>query len=442
MVVLLTGASGFIGSHLLVALREAGHVVIAVARHAIDGVQTIRADFMQDTDARIWIPRLQGVDAVINAVGILRESREQSFDRIHSRTPQALFDACAQVGVQRVIQVSALGANAGATGYFRSKHAADTYLQSLRLDWTIVQPSLVYGAGGTSARLFTLLASLPLIGLPGDGEQLVQPIHIDDLCAAIVHALAVQNTSQRIIPLVGPQALPYREFLARLRTRMGLGKPRFIPIPRPLMKLGTSLAQHLPGSLLDPETLAMLDAGNVADPQLTTALLGHSPRSADRFVECESRDSIRRAAQLSWLLPLLRVSIACVWLGTAAVSFGLYPVEASYALLQRVGAPASLQPLLLYGAASLDLLLGLGTLFLRRRRWLWISQIALIVGYTILISWRLPEFWLHPYGPILKNLPMVVGIYVVYVLEGEPAYKSQVTSQKRRRSGRERAQKN
>lgn len=320
--------------------------------------------------------------------------------------------------MRRAIQISALGANNGATGYFRSKHAADTHLESLQLDWTIVQPSLVYGPGGTSARLFTLLASLPFIGLPGDGRQLVQPLHIDDACAAIVNSLSMQNTFRRTIPLVGPQPLPYRELLTRLRTQMGLRKPRFIAIPRPLMRFGASLAQHLPGSLLDPETLTMLDAGNVADPQATTELLGHRPRGVENFVEFESRDSTRRMAQLSWLLPLLRISIACVWLWTAAVSFGLYPAEASYALLQRVGVPASLQSLLLYGAATLDLLLGLGTLFLHRRRWLWLAQIALIVGYTCLISWRLPEFWLHPYGPILKNIPMMAGIYAMYALEG------------------------
>jgi uncharacterized protein YbjT (DUF2867 family) len=419
MVVLLTGASGFIGSHLLAALRAAGHVPIAVARHDVGEVQTIRADFMQDTDVQVWTPRLAGVDAVINAVGILRETREQSFECIHSRTPQALFEACAQAGVQRVVQISALGADAGKTAYFRSKHVADACLESLPLEWTIMQPSLVYGPGGTSARLFTLLASLPLIGLPGKGQQLVQPIHIDDVCNAIVRSLSAHGAVRRTIPLVGPHALAYREFLTRLRTQMGLGKPRFISIPLPLMKLGASLAQHLPGSLLDPETLSMLEAGNVADPQSTAELLGRPPRGVDDFVPGESHDSTRRDAQLFWLLPLLRISIACVWLWTAVVSFGLYPVEASYALLERVGVPTSLQPLFLYGAATLDSLLGLGTLFLRQRKWLWIAQIALILGYTFLISWRLPEFWLHPYGPILKNLPMLAMIYAMYVLEGE-----------------------
>jgi uncharacterized protein YbjT (DUF2867 family) len=417
MVILLTGATGFIGLHLLAALRSAGHGVIAAARHDVPNVQTIRVDFARDTDAETWMPRLKGIDVVINAVGILRESAQQSFDLTHTRAPEALFDACARSGVKRVIQVSALGADSGTTGYFRSKHKADEHLASLQLDWTIFQPSLVYGAGGTSARLFTLLASLPIIGLPGAGRQLVQPIHIDDVCTAIVRSIEMPQTFRRSIALVGRDPLAYRDFLARLRTQMGLSKPVFISIPIGVMEMGASVMQHLPGSLLDPETLAMLNAGNTADPTPTEEILNRPPLAIDHFIPRDTREEVRTFAQLQWLLPVLRMSIAAVWLWTAAVSFGLYPTDASNDLLRRVGAPEAFRPLLLYGAAALDLLLGMGTLFLRKRHWLWLTQIALIIGYTGLISWRLPEFWLHPYGPILKNLPMLAAIYVLDVLE-------------------------
>lgn len=418
MIILLTGASGFIGLHLLHALHRAGHVVIAAGRRDVAGVRTIRADFSEDTDAARWISRLQNIDVAINAVGILRETSQQSFESTHTRAPIALFDACVQAGVQRVIQISALGASTGTTAYFRSKHTADEHLSSLPLDWTIFQPSLVYGPGGTSAQLFTLLASLPVIGLPGDGKQLVQPIHIDDVCASIARSLDLPQTYRRTIALVGREPIAYRELLATLRKQMGMSDAMFMPVPRPLMRTTAAVVQHLPGSLLDPETLSMLEAGNTADAVATTELLGRPPRSVDDFIERENCREIRWSAQLRWLMPLLRISIALVWLWTAAVSFGLYPVEASYELLRHVGVPASFSALLLYGAASLDLLLGIGTLLLRKRGWLWIAQMVLIVGYTILISWRLPEFWLHPYGPILKNLPLLTAIYMLYVLEG------------------------
>ena len=187
----------------------------------------------------------------------------------------------------------------------------------------------------------------------------------------------------------------------------------------PLMRLSAAIAQWLPRSLLDRETLAMLEAGNTADPTVTRRLLGREPREVRAFVEPRDRHATRQQAQMTWLLPLLRFSIAAVWIWTGIVSLGLYPVEESYALLARVGVDVALAPLLLYGAALVDFAFGIATLALSRRRLLWLAQIALIIGYTAIISIKLPEFWLHPYGPILKNLPMLVGIYMLYVLEGE-----------------------
>ncbi|NLG76617.1 MAG: NAD(P)H-binding protein [Xanthomonadaceae bacterium] len=419
MVIFLTGATGFIGRHLASALRAAGHRVIEARRRVSDPALHVAADFTRDLNASDWIPRLANVDCVINAVGILRERGDQTFDRIHTQAPRALFEACVHAGVSRVIQVSALGADTGASGYFRSKHAADEVLASLPLDWTIVQPSVVYGPGGTSARLFTLLASLPVIPLPGRGTQSIQPIHIDDVTAAIVALVSQSDPHSRArVALVGPRKLELREFLTQLRSAIGLRRTRRFGVPMPLMRLMASIAQWLPRSLLDRETLAMLEAGYTADPSVTHSLLGRKPREVSAFVEPRYRDATRQQAQLTWLLPLLRVCIAAVWIWTGIVSLGLYPVEESYALLARVGVDAAFAPLLLYGAALLDFAFGIATLALSRRRLLWLAQMALIVGYTAIITIKLPEFWLHPYGPILKNLPMLVGIYMLYVLEG------------------------
>jgi hypothetical protein len=92
-------------------------------------------------------------------------------------------------------------------------------------------------------------------------------------------------------------------------------------------------------------------------------------------------------------------------------------VQDSYRLLERSGVPPALGPLMLYGAASFDLLMGLGTLFLKRRRWLWRAQLALIGFYTVVIAFKLPEFLLHPYGPLSKNLPMLAAIWLLAELD-------------------------
>jgi uncharacterized protein YbjT (DUF2867 family) len=416
MVILITGATGFIGRRLSAALRAAGHRVIAASRRP-GAEDSVAADFTRDFDVETWVPKLAGVDVVINAVGIIRERGSQSFENIHTRAPQALFAACVQAGVKKVIQISALGADTGTTRYFTSKHKADEYLEQLPIAWTIVQPSLVFGFGGSSAGLFTLLASLPVTPLPGGGMQQVQPIHVDDVIAAIQKLIEGSEMNGKRVALVGPEPISLKEFLRRLRQRMQLPRPWFVTIPAVFMRAIASIAQYVPGSLLDPETLSMLEAGNTAPPDDTKRLLHHSPRPPEQLIADDQRDVMRREAQLGWLLPMLRISIALVWIWTGIVSLGLYPTQDSYELLARVGVGPALAPLMLYGAAVLDLLVGLATLVMSRLGWLWLLQLAVILGYTVIITFKLPEFWLHPYGPLSKNLVMLAAIYLLYTLE-------------------------
>jgi uncharacterized protein YbjT (DUF2867 family) len=420
--ILITGATGFIGRRLVCALHGAGHDIVCVVRRAVkpvpDAWTLIEVDYARDHDPASWVPRLRGIDVVINAVGILRERGENTFDAVHAKAPRALFEACTAVGVDYVVQISALGADAQAmSGYHQSKHRADTFLERLPIPWVIVQPSLVYGADGTSARLFTALAGAPLTPLPGKGDQRVQPIYVDDLIEAIRRLVETRSHAHERVALVGPEPLSLRELLARLRRSLDMGNARFVPVPLALVRLAASIGQRLPNSLLDSETLSMLQRGNTADPGVTASLLGRMPRPVERFVEPEQRRAARVMATLGWLLPLMRFAIAAVWIATGLLSFGIYPVHESYALLSRVGIDDRAAPLFLYGAATLDVMLGIGTLLLARRQWLWLAQIGAILFYTALITWKLPEFWLHPYGPILKNFPMLAAIGLLYELE-------------------------
>jgi uncharacterized protein YbjT (DUF2867 family) len=420
LVVLLTGASGFIGRHLMHALVASGHRVVCALRDpaAADVAceRAVAVDFTRDFDTEAWLPRLAGIDVVINAVGIIREHGKQTFGAIHARVPCALFAACAASNVRLVIQISALGADANARSrYHLSKKSADDFLASLPVHSVIVQPSVVFGPGGGSARMFTMLASLPLIGLPGNGGQQMQPVHVDDVAEAVVALLARPLPSGSRLPVVGPKPISLRNYLQSLRHALGLGRAFFIPISMRAMRLAAAAGKRLPGSLLEPETLQMLERGNTADAAPLTALLGHAPRSIQEFVV--DPQTAWLSAKLDWLLPLLRISIALVWIVTGIVSLGLYPVSDSYALLARVGVTGMLAPIMLYGAALLDLGFGIATLVMKKRRLLWLAQIAVIVFYTVIISWRLPEFWLHPYGPLLKNLPMIAAIWLLLELE-------------------------
>ena len=117
------------------------------------------------------------------------------------------------------------------------------------------------------------------------------------------------------------------------------------------------------------------------------------------------------------MLAFLRFCMGVMWIVTGIVSIWVYPVADSFELLARTGVPPILQPLALYGAGALDILLGILCFVPYRRRLVWLVQIALITFYTVTITLKLPEFWLHPYGPILKNLPILAALFLLYVAE-------------------------
>lgn len=424
MKILLTGASGFIGQNLLTSLLDAGHTLVCAVRRPPRRPQNprisyVQIDFNKAVSPEDWAAALVGVDVVVNAVGILRESPGQTFDLIHRAAPSALFSAAAVAGVEHIVQMSALGADENARSrYHLSKKAADDCLVRLPVRASIVQPSLVYGPGGASATLFESFASAPITLLPGGGRQPIQPVHIEDLVEALRALIESTQGDSGRIAMVGPAATTLRDFYGALREAMGITRrPRFLTIPKPFMRLIARLGSRLPGGFLDSETLNMLERGNTASSANIQALLGRPPRGPRLFVQPAYARAVGIQARMRWLLPILRVSIAMVWVITGIVSLGVYPVQASYALLARTGTPEMLMPLFLYGAAALDIALGILTLLPRRSRWLWVAQAVLVLGYTIIISWKIPEFWLHPYGPILKNLPFLAGLWILYELE-------------------------
>jgi uncharacterized protein YbjT (DUF2867 family) len=194
MRVMVLGASGFIGGRIAACLLAHGHNVVpcgrvpAKLRRRFPGQDVVHADLGTDTAAD-WRSRLAGVDAVVNAAGALRGT---DLEAVHTHGPTALFDACAAAGVGHVVQVSALGADAGARSRFHlTKRVADEHLLRLRSaegrdGWCVLRPSLVVGRGGRSTGLFAALAA----GRPwpvqlGPGTWCVQPLHVADLARAV-----------------------------------------------------------------------------------------------------------------------------------------------------------------------------------------------------------------------------------------------------------------
>ena len=289
MHILLTGSTGFIGNTLQTALQRAGHTVHGGvsprSRTLLPG--QVPMDFAHDTSAAAWLPRLQGIDAVVNAVGVLRA---RPIDAVHRTTPIALFDACAQAGVQRVVHISALGIDGSNTRYAQTKRAAEAHLQTLatqaKLRPAILRPSVVYGKGGDSSALFMNLARLPLALFPGPMlTARVQPVSVHDLAAAVVALLgpALQHTGT--IECTGPEALTMGAFIASLRQQLGHSPATVLRLPQPLTTLSARLGDAVPQSPWCSETLAMLGSDNVGNPAVFEQLLGRKAVHYSQLVD-------------------------------------------------------------------------------------------------------------------------------------------------------------
>ena len=281
MNILLTGANGFIGSHIAAALQAAGHSVQAATR--AQGV-----DFLRDTKAAAWLPRLQNMDAVINAVGVLRDTGATPMQAIHVDSPCALFDACTQAGVHRVLHISALGIQLGDFPYASSKRAADEHLLGLhesgRVNASILRPSVVFGRDrqgrwGDSSALFMNLAKLPLLLLPQPVQRArVQPLAVAELaeCVAklVSHTPPVAAPAKPLLEIAGPRALTIAALVASLRQQLGKSAAQVWPLPQALTHLSARMGDFVSIAPWCSETLAMLATDNVADYQTFRQLLG------------------------------------------------------------------------------------------------------------------------------------------------------------------------
>jgi uncharacterized protein YbjT (DUF2867 family) len=424
MRILITGASGFIGSHIASALLNLGHEVIAGVRRpaslpSIPGLSPVTIDFVRQTEPEAWLSSLKNVDAVVNCVGIIAESSASRFDDLHRKAPIALFRACALAGVRKVVQISALGADDRAfSRYHLSKKAADDVLAGLNLDWTLLQPSLVYGPGGQSTALLSAVAALPVIPLIGDGRQRIQPVYVDDLVRCVVRLLEKEAPTRLRIPAVGPNPITLREFLSALRRRLGMPPAPMIPIPYRWMLFVGDCLGRVAVTPFNGEALRMLQQGNTGDPGVFSEILGTEPKPLDiALAGIPARRPERLEARLFFVIPALRHALALLWIWSGLTSALFFPKAESFALLAPVGITGAAAAVTLYGASLVDTLLGVALFVRFRVRWVGTIQMLLMLAYSIVIGIYLPEFWLHPYAPIAKNIPLIAATLAVMAAE-------------------------
>ena len=278
--VLLTGASGFIGSRIVAELRARGLRVITASRSSTPACNYARMQHAAD-----WLPWLgtdsgQRVDLVINAVGALRDRAGRSLQALHADAPMALFEASAQAGVRRVLQVSALGIADGDTAYARTKRQADEHLLQLthsgQLDGLVLRPSVVFGQGGESSALFMTLAQLPVLPLPlAARQQPIQPMAVAELAEAIVNLALGEKTG--LVELGGARALSMAAFIASLRAQLGKRPAAQLTLPGWATRASARVGDAVPVSPWCSPSLALMSAPNATDAHTLRAALGREP---------------------------------------------------------------------------------------------------------------------------------------------------------------------
>lgn len=437
MNILITGATGFIASHITSHLIQNGYQVTCcvqnteLASNLFPQAKIIACDFNRDTQIETWLSRVQDIDVVINCVGILQHPDINKIWNIHFHTPKALFDACVQTNVSNVIQLSALGIETSSVEFAKSKLAADNYLSSLKMKSFIIRPSLVYASGsygGTS--LFRGLAALPFIPVPDQGMQTFQPVHVNDLSKAILNLVEVQapkldvsSYQAQTLHFASEQKVTLRDILIHLRAWLGFHPTKMISISDKLMQMITKTCDYLPNTTINRTSYQMLmqdNATSKAEIEKTAKFTGVTPRDfLTGLYNAPSSVQDRWHAKLYFLKPLLQFSIAFVWLFTAICSTFLYPETKSLALLEQIGVNTFWQPILLYGASGVDALLGFAVLFKYRVKLFGILQIFVILLYTSIITWKLPSLWLEPFAPIVKNIPFLVAILIYIAINEE-----------------------
>lgn len=417
--VLITGAHGFLAGFIIAALRARGWRVIRGVRSLPSAADERHCDFTQTQASTYWHALLDGVDAVVNVAGILRETPTQSFGAIHHTGPLALARACVEHGVRDFVQISALGDPADGE-FIASKHRFDAALLDLPLRAVVLRPSIVYtprgSYGGTS--LLRALSALPLaVPLPGAGEWGMQPLAAEDLGALVVAALEGEQRGVFEVGCEQPMALS--EYLLLWRAWLRVPGMRTLPTPTWVVDAAVAVGERIGVGPMGQTMWRMLKRGNVCAPDAHARLLeafGTAPRDLDTVLaQTPSQVQDRWQAQLYLLAPVLRwtVILLCLisaWAGVATSAAEIEAMSAGSLL-------AHLQPVALARfAGGVDLVLALWLASGWRPRAAMASILLLVLGYTLVFGALVPALWLDPLGGLAKNLVLLPALAVLWVL--------------------------
>jgi len=266
--VLVLGGSGFVGRHVVNQLVREGKRVVVPTRRREDARHLILLPTVDVVNGNIHDPPtlarlVAGASAVVNLVGVLNESRRETFVRVHVELVQKIIAACHAAGVRRLVQMSALNADpAGPSAYLRSKGEAEAAIASSGLDWTIFQPSVIFGREDQFLNLFaTLLRYVPIMAIAA-AQTRFQPVYVGDVAHCFARALAEDGTIGQRYPLCGPDIYTLRELVAFVGRVTEHERP-IVSLPPVLGRLQARVLELLPGTPMSRDNLASMERHSV-----------------------------------------------------------------------------------------------------------------------------------------------------------------------------------
>jgi uncharacterized protein YbjT (DUF2867 family) len=290
MRIVLIGASGFLGGHLLNALAAQGHHCVVLTRalvrrghlRLLPGIKLVQADVY---DVDVLSEQFKGADAVVSMAGILNESGHngKGFHKVHVELVEGIIKACQQAGVSRVLHLSALHAGRGRSHYLKSKGEAEVLLRAATdLNVTIFEPSVVFGRGDEFFNRFAIMLSvMPVMPLACPKARL-QPVCSEDVVAVMVAALEDPMTWGKSYELAGPKSYTLKELVQW--TGKCMGRRRLvIGLPGPMSAMMAATMEWVPGKPFSWDNYLSLKTDNISS-QNDFEYFGIEPRSIDQVV--------------------------------------------------------------------------------------------------------------------------------------------------------------
>ncbi|HEX4369573.1 MAG TPA: complex I NDUFA9 subunit family protein [Rhodopila sp.] len=268
------GGSGFIGRYVVKRLAQQGYIVRVPSRYpegalflkpmgAVGQVVPLYASVTNEATVQRAV---EGAEVVVNLVGVLAESRKASFQAIHTEGSERIARLAAAAGVSRLVQISAIGADAGsASRYGSTKGKAEQAVLAAFPGAVILRPSLVFGIEDKFFNRFAEIARLaPFMPVISGGTKM-QPVFVSDVADAVMAALGPAGVPGKIYELGGPRVWTFREILAFILKTTHRDR-KMIDIPMGIARLQAFFLQHVPGKPLTPDQLLMLSKDNVVAP--------------------------------------------------------------------------------------------------------------------------------------------------------------------------------